>query len=158
MMRARISVDIGGSSRPTSHHHLDQTDVASYHACTATMLHLHVRLVLGVWVVLRPLGELLGDDELADGHLAGSHTPTHLQPEQSNQQGGISRWWASAPACWVLRRAWLRSCSSTKLTSENLLWYQNGMHARHDTTAGPAKFKSNQVSSEVPLLHSMHVI
>ena len=31
--------------------------------------HLHVRLVLGVWVVLGPLGELLGDDELAHGDL-----------------------------------------------------------------------------------------
>ena len=32
--------------------------------------HLHVRLVGGVWVILRPLRELLGDDELVHRHRA----------------------------------------------------------------------------------------
>lgn len=53
-------------------------DTVSLASSSAAQGHLHMGLVLGIGVVLRPLGELLGDDILVQRHQARLHLLLHL--------------------------------------------------------------------------------
>ena len=54
-------------------------DAAAFVGSLPAHGHLHMRLVVGVRVVLGPLGQLLADDVLVQGQAACPHFALHLQ-------------------------------------------------------------------------------
>ncbi len=84
----------------------DLHDSIPFGSSSAAQGHLHMSLVPGIWVVLWPLSQLLGNDVLVHGHQPSFHLLLNLPSKTPSVQEFCFHWNGD-----LVSRCWLRQAS-----------------------------------------------